>query len=268
MERDQALLKNAQVDLQRYQTLFTQDSISKQQHDTQESLVRQYEGAVKTDQGQIDSAKLQLTYCRITAPIGGVVGLRQIDPGNMVRAADTKPLVVITQVRPITVMFALPQDGLAEILAQRAQGRLPVAVYSRDGARHRADGELASIDNQVDPTTGQFKLKAVFANADSSLWPGEFVSTRLLLRTERNAVVVPSRAVQSGQDGSYVYVVQRDDTVEPRNVKAGPTADGVTALRSGVKPGEIVVLDGQSRLAPGVKVDVKQAAEPGSGARS
>ena len=255
MARDQALLVNAKVDLERYRVLFSQDSVPKQQLDTQESLVRQYEGVVRADQGQVDNAKLQLTYCRITAPIGGRVGLRLVDVGNMVHASDTNGLVVITQLQPITVVFAVPEDNLPAILSKMKPGqKLEVEAYDREQKRRLATGALQSIDNQIDPSTGTVKLKAVFANSDNELFPNQFVNARLLVDTLHNATLVPNAAIQHSPQSAFVYVVKQDQTVEVRNVEVKLTEGNETAVAKGISPGEIVVTDGVDKLQPGTKV--------------
>jgi membrane fusion protein, multidrug efflux system len=255
MARDHALLVNAKVDLERYRVLFSQDSVPKQQLDTQESLVRQYEGVVRADQGQVDSAKLQLTYCHITAPIGGRVGLRLVDVGNMVHASDTNGLVVITQLQPITVVFAVPEDNLPQILRNMKTGqKLDVEAYDREQKRRLATGVLQSIDNQIDPTTGTVKLKAVFANSDNELFPNQFVNARLLVDTLHNATLVQSAAVQHNPQSAFVYVVKPDQTVEARNVEVKLIEGNETAISKGISPGEVVVTDGVDKLQPGAKV--------------
>ena len=255
MARDEALLVNAKVDLERYRVLFSQDSVPKQQLDTQESLVRQYEGVVRADQGQVDNAKLQLTYCRITSPIGGRVGLRLVDVGNMVHASDTNGLVVITQLQPITVVFAVPEDNLPAILSKMKPGqKLEVEAYDREQKRRLATGALQSIDNQIDPSTGTVKLKAVFANSDNELFPNQFVNARLLVDTLHNATLVPNAAIQHSPQSAFVYVVKQDQTVEVRNVEVKLTEGNETAVAKGISPGEIVVTDGVDKLQPGTKV--------------
>jgi multidrug efflux system membrane fusion protein len=267
MARDQALLVNAKVDLERYRVLFSQDSVPKQQLDTQESLVRQYEGVVRADQGQVDNAKLQLTYCHITAPIRGRVGLRLVDVGNMVHASDTNGLVVITQLQPITVVFALPEDNLPAILSKmKTDQKLEVEAYDREQKHRLATGALQSIDNQIDPSTGTVKLKAVFANSDNELFPNQFVNARLLVDTLHNATLVPSAAVQHNPQFAFVYVVKSDQTVEARNVEVKLTEGNETAISKGISPGEVVVTDGIDKLQPGVKViaRVPNAAQSGA----
>ena len=265
LAKDQALLKNAQLDLERYRTLLAQDSISKQQVDTQESLVRQYEGTVKADQGQVDNAKLQLTYSRITAPISGVVGLRQVDPGNIVHASDTNGLVVITQLQPITVLFPIPEDNLPRV-ASRLKSGTPVDVEAWDRAQKTklATGRLLTIDNQIDTTTGTIKLRAEFANDDGALFPNQFVNVRLAAETLTDATLVPSAAVLRGSPGTFVYRVKddkttgqtTDKTVTVTPVKLGPVQGETTVIESGVSPGEQVVVDGTDKLREGAKVEL------------
>jgi multidrug efflux system membrane fusion protein len=255
LARDQALLTNAQIDLERYRVLFKQDSVPKQQLDTQESLVRQFQGTIKADQGQVDNAKLQLVYCRITAPIGGRVGLRLVDAGNMIHATDANGLVVITQLQPITVVFTVAEDKLPAVLAKLKSGaRLTVEAYDREQKQRLATGYLQSIDNQIDPTTGTVKFKAVFANADGALFPNQFVNARLLVDTLRNVTLVPNAAIQRSPQSAYVYVVKPDNTVEARNVAIQMSQDNDTAIASGLTPGETVVVDGVDKLQPGSKV--------------
>jgi multidrug efflux system membrane fusion protein len=257
MARDQALLANARIDLERYRGLYAQDSIAKQQVDTQEALVRQYEGTVKFDQGQIDNAKLQLVYSRITAPIGGRLGLRLVDPGNIIRASDANGLVVITQLQPIAAVFTIPQDSLPEVLKRlRAGVTLPVDAYDREQKTKLATGKLLTVDNQIDPTTGTIKLKAQFPNEDGSLFPNQFINVRLRLDTLRGATLVPAPAVQRGAQGTFVYVLKDDKTVSLRPVKIGVSEGENVAIESGVAPGEIVVVDGNDRLRDGAKAEV------------
>jgi len=255
LARDQALLTNAQIDLERYRVLFKQDSVPKQQLDTQESLVRQFQGTIKADQGQVDNAKLQLVYCRITAPIGGRVGLRLVDAGNMIHATDANGLVVITQLQPITVVFTVAEDKLPAVLAKlKSDARLTVEAYDREQKQRLATGYLQSIDNQIDPTTGTVKFKAVFANADGALFPNQFVNARLLVDTLRNVTLVPNAVIQRSPQSAYVYVVKPDNTVEARNVAIQMSQGNDTAIASGLTPGETVVVDGVDKLQPGSKV--------------
>ena len=270
MAKDQALLNNARIDLERYRLLFEQDSVAKQQLDTQESLVRQYEGTVKVDQSQIDNAKLQLVYCRIMAPIGGRLGLRQVDPGNIVRAGDALGLVVITQLQPITVVFTIPEDSLPPVMQKlRAGEKLAVDAYDRSDKIKLASGTLLTVDNQIDPATGTVKLKAQFANAEMSLFPNQFANVRMLLDVKRDATLVPSAAIQRGTPGTFVYLVKPDNTVTVRVVKLGPTQGDNVSIEAGLAPGEQVVVDGADKLREGAKVEpVGKDATPGKdGAR-
>jgi multidrug efflux system membrane fusion protein len=255
--RDQALLANARIDVERYRTLYKQDSIAQQQVDTQVALVQQYEGTVRADKAQLDNARLQLSYARITAPISGRLGLRLVDPGNIVHAADLNGVVVITEVQPITVIFTLPQDSLQALL-QRLKGnaRLPVEAWDRAWRNTLASGELASLDNQIDVTTGTVRLRARFANADLALFPNQFVNARMLLDTRSGVVTIPSAALQRGSQGSFVYVIKDDGTVSVRPVKLGPGEGGRVAVESGVAAGERVVTDGLDRLREGARVQV------------
>jgi len=266
LARDQALLANAKIDLDRYRMLYTQDSIAKQQVDTQASLVRQYEGAVKVDQGQVESAKLQLTYSRVTAPVSGRLGLRQVDPGNIVRASDPNGLVVITQLKPITVVFTIPQDSLPGVMKRlRGGDRLTVEAYDREKKVRLASGVLLTVDNQIDPATGTVKLKAEFPNDDSSLFPNQFVNARMLLDTQRGVTVVPTAAVQRSARGTFVYVVSPEHTVSLRPVTLGASDGDRTMVQAGLAPGELVVIDGTDRLRDGAKVEL---AEHGKGPRA
>ncbi|HEY8100056.1 MAG TPA: MdtA/MuxA family multidrug efflux RND transporter periplasmic adaptor subunit [Burkholderiaceae bacterium] len=255
--RDQALLTNAQVDLERYQTLFKQDSIAKQQLDTQEALVRQYEGTLKVDKGQIDSAKLQLTYAQVTAPASGRIGLRQVDQGNIVHASDTNGIVVITQLQPATVVFTIPEDNIPSVMQKLQVGsKLSVDAYDRSQKTKLATGVLLTLDNQIDVTTGTVKLKAQFTNEDYSLFPNQFVNTRLLLETRHGLTVIPTAAIQRGTQGTFVYVVKEDRSVSVRPVKLGPSQGDNTAIDTGLAPGELVVIDGADKLREGAKVEL------------
>ena len=260
MIRDQALLKNAQLDLERYRVLSEQDSIAKQQYDTQKSLVRQLEGAVKNDQGQVDSARLQLKYCRITAPLGGRVGLRQVDPGNIIHTTDTNGLVVITQLTPIAVIYPIPEDNLPQVLAKLKIGaRLTVEAFDREQKQKLASGYLLTVDNQIDPSTGTVKFKAVFPNTTNELFPNQFVNARLLVEIRHDSVIIPASAIQRGPQGIFVYVVKADKKVTVRPVTLGVTEGGETAVDAGLAPGELVVSDGAERLHEGSLVEVKEA---------
>jgi multidrug efflux system membrane fusion protein len=257
MARDQALLKNAQLDVERYRTLLAQDSISKQQVDTQEALVRQYQGAVQSDQGAIDSAKLQLTYARITAPISGRVGLRQVDPGNIVHASDANGLVVIAQLQPVTVVFSIPEDNLPRVMKRLQDGEaIVVDAWDRDQKMKLATGRLLTVDNQIDVATGTVKLKAEFGNANLALFPNQFVNVRMLVQTLPDAILIPTAAIQRGAPGTFVYVVKEDKTVTVAPVKLGPVQADVTAVASGIAPGNLVVVDGADKLREGAKVEL------------
>jgi multidrug efflux system membrane fusion protein len=259
MAKDAALLANARIDLERYKTLFEQDSIAKQQVDTQAALVRQYEGMVQTDRSQIDNARLQLTYARVTAPISGRLGLRQVDPGNVVRAGDANGIVVITQVQPVAVVFPIPQDNLPQVLNKsREKEKLPVEAWDRENRQKLATGTLITVDNQIDPTTGTVKLKAQFGNENGALFPNQFVNVRMLVDVRRGVTTVPTAALQRGSQGMFVYVVKEDSTVTVRPIKAGPTEGDRVAVEAGVQPGERVVVDGLDRLREGAKVELAQ----------
>ena len=257
MARDKALLENARLDLERYRTLLKQDSIAEQQVAGQESLVRQYEGVVKVDQSQIDNARLQLSYARITAPVGGRIGLRQVDPGNIVRAGDATGLVVITQLQPITVIFTIPQDNLPVVLKRLKSGdKIPVEAYDRDQKTLLATGTLITVDNQIDTTTGTVKLKAQFANEDGGLFANQFVNVRMRVETLRDVTTISSAAILRGAQGIFVYTVNEDLTVAMRPVRLGPTEGANTAVERGIKPGQLVVVDGTDRLREGAKVEL------------
>jgi len=257
--RDKALLANARVDLERYQTLFAQDSIAEQQLATQKSLVAQYAGAVTTDQGQIDAAKLNLTYCHIVSPIDGRVGLQQINVGNYVTPAEPNGLVVVTQLKPITVVFTLPEDDIPPLLQRlHAGATLPVTAWDRSNTHQLASGALQSIDSQIDTTTGTIRLKAVFANDDESLFPQQFVNVVLLLDTLHGATLIPQAGVQRGAPGTYVYVVNSDQTVSVRKVTLGPGDANNVVIAAGLELGESVVVDGADRLKDGGKVLLHQ----------
>lgn len=257
--KDQAQLANARLDLGRASKLAMLGAGTSQNADTLKAQVAQLEATVQADQAMIDTARLNLGFCTVTSPLTGRVGMRLVDPGAIVHASDPNGLVTVTQMQPIAVLFSLPQDDLAAVLAGQAQGELPVAVDTRDGSRHLADGKLVFVDSQVDPANGQVRLKADFANTDRSLWPGTFVTARVKVRTDHAATVLPDRAIQRGEAGPYVYLVRPNHTVAVQQVEPGPSTDGATEISSGVTAGETVVFDGQSRLAPGVKVTVRQS---------
>jgi len=255
LAKDQALLANGLVDLERYRKLWAQDSIPKQQLDTQEALVRQYQASLETDKGQVDAAKLQLTYSRITAPISGRLGLRLVDAGNIVHATDPGGLVTITQIHPIAVVFAVPEDDLPSLMPRMRSGDPPlVEAYDRAGSRRIATGTVLTVDNTIDPTTGTVKVKAQFANEDDALFPSQFVNARLLLDVRRGVTLVPGAAVRRGTQGSYVYVVTPKQTVQVRPVRIGVTEGNDTSIDEGVAPGDIVVTDGADALRDGMTV--------------
>jgi multidrug efflux system membrane fusion protein len=253
--RDQAQLKDARLNYERFKNLFDDSgAISKQQVDTQKASADQLEGAVRADQSQIDNAKLNLVYTHITSPIDGRIGLRLVDVGNMVHATDTNPLLVITQLQPIAVIFTLPEENLPTV-AKYMHQNLAVEAYNSDDQTKLATGSLLTIDNQIDQTTGTGRLKAMFTNRDNVLWPNQFVNVRLLLQTHKDATVIPSAAIQTGPQGSYVFVVKSDKTVEVRPVTVSFTQNNVASIASGLNPGEVVVIDGQDKLQAGSKVD-------------
>ena len=257
LAKDQALLKNAQVDLQRYNTLVAQNSIAKQTRDTQVSLVAQDEATIKADQAQIDVQKLNLTYCRIISPVTGRVGLRQVDAGNYVQTSDPSGIVVVTQLQPISVIFTLPEDNLPEVMKRvRAGAVLPVTAYDRTGATELASGKLDTVDNQIDTTTGTVKSRAIFDNDQLVLFPNQFVNVKLLVNTLHDADIVPNSAIQRGAPGTFVYVVKPEKTVAVQKVKLGPSDGQHIAILSGFQPGESVVIDGTDRLHDGAKVTI------------
>ncbi|MGZ6224993.1 MAG: MdtA/MuxA family multidrug efflux RND transporter periplasmic adaptor subunit [Syntrophales bacterium] len=258
MARDQALLANARLDLQRYHDLVAEDSIAKQQYDTQKSLVHQLEGTVKVDQGQIDNARLQIVYSRITAPVGGRIGLRLVDPGNIVHATDANGLAVITQLQPITVIFTIPEDSLPPVLAKLKSGeRMPVIALNREQTKKIAEGSLLTVDNQIDPTTGTVRLKALFPNKDNELFANQFVNARLLLGVRKGTTVVPTAALQQSTRGTFVYVVTPELTTAVRAVKVGPAEGDSVSVEEGLSPGELVVVEGADRLREGNKVELQ-----------
>ena len=261
--KDQASLRDAKLNYNRYKGLLEDSgAMSQQQVDTQLATADQLDGTVRTDQAAIDNAKLNLLYCHITAPVSGRVGLRLVDPGNIVHATDTNPMLVITQLQPIAVIFTLPEDNLPTV-AQHMRGNTLVAeAYGRDNQTKLATGKLLTIDNQIDQTTGTDRLKAVFDNKDNALWPNQFVNIRLLLEVRRHSTVIPTAAVQRGPQGSYVFVVKSDKTVEVRPITIALSQDNASAVGSGLSAGEIVVTDGQDKLQAGTKVDVYKRQGP------
>ena len=258
LARDQAQLANARVDLTRYETLLSEDSIARQNVDAQKSTVAQLEAALKVDQAAIDSARLNLTYSRITAPLSGRVGLRLVDVGNVVSASATTGLVVITQVDPIAVVFTLPEDALSRVLPRiRAGVRLPVDAFDRSGATRLATGSVVTVDNQIDQSTGTVRLKAVFGNRDHALFPSQFVNVQMLADTERAQLLVPAAAVQQGPQGQFVYLV-RDGKAVVQSVQVAEVEAERASIRSGLNAGDVVVTDGIDRLREGSRVEVRQ----------
>ena len=260
LAKDRAASQNAKADLKRLESLVQQGIISRQQLDTQVSSVTQYEAALQSDQAQVESAKLNLVYSRITAPIAGRVGLRMVDAGNMVRATDAGGLATIAPIQPINVVFAVPSDTIQKVMSQSAKGgKLPVEAWDRDLRTRLASGTLAAIDNQVDPTTGTVRLKALFANEDRALFPNQFVNAQLLVDTLRDVVIIPTAAIQRSPQGAYVYLVKADSTVELRIVEIQGTDGDATAVSKGLAGGETVVTDGLEKLRPGSKVALPKA---------
>jgi multidrug efflux system membrane fusion protein len=263
--KDQATLRDAKLNLQRYTTLIPSGSIAQQQVDTQQSLADQLDGQVRTDQAQIDNAKLEIVYCNITAPFTGRVGLRQVDPGNIVHAADTNPMLILTQLQPIAVIFTLPEDELPAVAKQMKNSTLAVEAYSRDNVTKLGTGKLQTIDNQIDPTTGTAKLKAVFDNKDNQLWPNQFVNANLLLETRKGSTVLPAAALLRGPQGTFVYLVKPDKTVEARPVTVAITQGNIAAVSGGLNPGDVVVTDGQDKLQTGSTIEPRSG-PPGNSA--
>jgi len=260
-QRDKALLENANVDLARYQLAFSKNAIPKQQLDTQVATVHQYEGVVNIDQGQIDTAKVNLSYCRITSPITGRVGLRLVDPGNIVHAADTNGMLVITQLEPINVLFSVAEDYLPQIRQQLHRGsRLTVDAFDRTQQTKLSTGALLTFDNQIDTTTGTIKLKAVFPNQDNALFPNQFVNARLLVNTQHGVILIPTVAIQRNAQESFVYVLKPDQTVTMQTISVGTTDGNVTAVE-GINAGDVIAMDGFDKLQNGVKVTVRGNSE-------
>ena len=253
--RDQAALENARIDLVRYQQLVPQKAIPEQQLATQQATVHQDEGIVKLDQGQIQSAQVNLAYCKITAPVTGRVGLRLVDPGNIVQAADTNGLVVITQMDPISAIFTISEDQLQVVLKKMAAGvTLEVDAYDRDAKTKLAQGSLTTLDNQIDPTTGTLKLRATFQNAKGTLFPNQFVNARMLVQEKRGVTLVSTAAVQRNSQATYVYVVKADSSITVRPITIGTTEGDDSEVVSGLVPGEVVVMTGVDKLQEGTKV--------------
>lgn len=255
LQHDQGLLAEAQMDLARYQTLANQNSIARQQAEDQAYVVKQYEGSVKTDQSLIDQEKLNLIYCRIVSPVTGRVGLRLVDPGNYVQTANPTGIAVITELQPISVIFSLPEDDIPEVTAQMNAGvTLGATAYDRANQTELATGAVTVIDNEVDTTTGMVRFRAQFPNANNALFPNQFVNVRVLVRTLKGVVTVPSSAIQRGAPGTYVYIVNQDNTVSVRKVTAGPTDNNMVQIVSGLKAGDRVVTDGTDRLSDGARI--------------
>jgi multidrug efflux system membrane fusion protein len=262
--RDQASLKDAQLNYERYKSLLNESgAMSQQQVDTQQATVNQLQGTVRNDQALVDNARLNLVYCHITAAESGRIGLRLVDPGNMVHAADTNPMLVITQLQPITVLFTLPEDQLQTVARRMQKGTLEVDAYSRDDQTKLTAGKLLTIDNQIDPTTGTGKLKAVFENRNNELWPNQFVNIHLLLETRKNATVIPTAALQRGPQGQYVFAVKPDKTVQVRPVTIATTEGSVAEVASGIAPNDMIVTDGQDKLQNNSHVEPHQ--QPSAG---
>ena len=276
LQRDEAQLNNAKVQYERMKALYAGGVIAKQDLDTQEASFGQYEGTIAADRAAVDSAKLNLSYTRITSPINGRIGLRQVDIGNYVQASSTTPMVVITQLHPIAIVFTLPEDQLQAVRQRMKQGTLAVDVYGRDDQTRLSTGKLLTIDNQIDQTTGTAKLKAVFENPENSLWPNQFVNVHLLLETRKDALTMPASAIQRGPQGTFTYVVDAKNTVQVKPVQIALTQGNTVVIESGLQAGDRVVTDGQEKLQPGSRVNVQapngqsrnpQAAE-GDGSRS
>jgi len=259
---DQALLKNAHVDLDRYKVLLNQQAIPEQQYATQEALVTQYEGTIKTDQAAIDSAKLNLVYCHITSPIDGRVGLRLVDPGNIVQPSDSNGLVVIMQIDPISVIFTIAEDQLPPVVEKLHAGvQLHVDAWDRELKNKLGQGTLETIDNQIDPTTGTLRLRAIFENKAGKLFPSQFVNARLLVEEKTGIVVLPNAAIQRNTNSTYVWLVKSDQTVTVRPITVGASEGDLTEIKSGVNAGDVVVTVGVDRLVDGSRVNAQVAGE-------
>jgi multidrug efflux system membrane fusion protein len=262
LAHDQALLNNAKLDVERYTQLLATDAIPKQQLDTQKALLAQYQATIQQDTATIDNAKLQLVYAKVTAPITGVVGLRLVDPGNIVHANDAGGIVVITQLQPISVLFTIPEDSLPQVTQKlRAGAHLTVEAYNRDNSKKLASGTLVTVDNQIDNTTGTSRLKAVFDNKDNALFPQQFVNMHLLVDSLTDQLVVPNVAVQNGQQGTFVYVVDDQSKVHLKTVQVGLTTSTSADVLNGIAEGDRVVVDGTDRLIEGATVRVRKAGE-------
>lgn len=263
--RDQSQLTIAQRNFARYEDLFKQGIVSQQDYDAQESTKGQLEGTVRADQANIDNAKLNLSYTKITSPINGKVGLRQVDIGNVIHASDTNGIAVITQLQPIAIIFTIPEDSLPSVLEKFHGSPLEVDIYSRDNQTKLGTASLVTINNQIDPTTGTVKLKAISQNKDGLLWPSQFVNARLLLDVKKDATVVPAAAVQHGSQGAFAFVMKPDSTVDMRTLQPGIADGNQTVIDQGLAPGEVVVTDGQDKLSPGSKVTTNTGDGSGQG---
>jgi multidrug efflux system membrane fusion protein len=259
--QDQAQLAGARLDLKRYLDLVPEGYVTQQQADQQRALVAQYEAAVQADEAAIENDQVQLSYCTITAPFAGVLGIRQVDVGNLVSANDQTGIVVITQIKPIAVIFTLPEQALSVIRSNADPQGLTVIALDRNNQAQLAQGRLSAFDNQIDQSTGTIKLKATFANVDRKLWPGQFVNVRLLASVRKNGLVIPAQAVQRGPNGAFVYVAKPDKTVEMRPLTVAQSEEGLALVDKGVQAGERVVVDGQYRLQPGSKIQIVPSAE-------
>jgi membrane fusion protein, multidrug efflux system len=268
LAHDQAVLAEARIDLDRYQAAFSQNAIAQQQVYDQQQTVKQDEGTVQNDQGLLDTAKVNLVYSHITSPIDGRVGLRLVDPGNIIQASSTTPLVVITQLQPITVIFSVAEDYLAQIEQQLRNGqKMKVEALDRDQEKILATGSLLTLDNQVDTTTGTVKLRAVFDNKDNALFPNQFVNAKLLIETQHDVVLVPTPAIQRNSQQAFIYVIQPDHTASVRDVTVGTTDGNITAVQ-GIQPGEVVALNGFDKLQDGIKVEERKGSKNGNGTSS
>ncbi|MFZ0374891.1 MAG: efflux RND transporter periplasmic adaptor subunit [Xanthobacteraceae bacterium] len=267
LAHDEGLLAQAQMDLTRYQTLAQQNSIAKQQSEDQVFIVQQYKGSVKQDQGLVDSEALNIAYCHIVSPVTGRVGLRLVDAGNYVQTTSTTGIAVLTQLQPITVIFTIPEDDLPDIMPQFSAGTtLTVTAYDRANIHLLATGKVSAVDNQIDTTTGTVKVRAQFDNTDNALFPSQFVNARLLVETLENVVTVPTAAIQRGAPGTYVYAINADSTVSVRQIKTGVVDGNLTEVKSGLTPGDRVVIDGTDRLRDGLRVSVAPEAGEAAGA--
>ena len=265
LAHDTAVLNEAKIDLERYQQAFTRNAIAKQQLDDQQQVVLQDEGTVKNDEGQLANAKVNLVYTHITAPIAGRVGLRLVDPGNIVQANSSTALVVITQLQPITVIFSIAEDHLSQIQQQLRKGKkLPVDAFDRAGSTKLSSGTLLTLDNVIDTTTGTLKLKAIFDNKDDALFANQFVNIKLLVDTQRNMTLIPSPAIQRSAQGAFVYVIKSDQTASMRNITPGTTDGSVTAV-DGLEPQEVVAVNGFDKLQDGAKVTIRKPTSGGGG---